>query len=356
MHEVTPASAQRTSMLADRMLGKLARLLRMVGQDVEYVREGDALEIARRAQRDGRVLLTRDKRLASRKDIGRVLFVENNYPFHQTRQVLRDLQLAMETDFQRCVEDNGMLEPVARDDVAGQVPAYVHDTIDRFYRCVRCKKIYWDGTHVAAMRNMIASLEDAPLVVGDGEDDTPNGEAALRTLEPLVDLHQAMDVLFLKHRLALMEVDIPRAQRMLRRFAMCMHRHIEDERELVLPLYASATPPGGYERGAAPEIFENEHKKILDHLARMEAATEQLCEEQDRERLKARCLQVLDREKVFTDLIEHHDLRERQYLYPALERMLAEQEKMDLIERMIGVDLSEIRDPKSEIRDPRLPD
>src|SRR5688500_2169209 len=102
MHEVKQEPVTvRTSMLADRMLGKLARLLRMVGQDVEYVREGDALEIARRAQREGRVLLTRDKRLACRKDIGRVLFVENNYPFHQTRQVLRDLGLMIETDFQR---------------------------------------------------------------------------------------------------------------------------------------------------------------------------------------------------------------------------------------------------------------
>ena len=36
-------------LLADRMLGKLARILRMTGQDTEYVREGEAFRIADRA-------------------------------------------------------------------------------------------------------------------------------------------------------------------------------------------------------------------------------------------------------------------------------------------------------------------
>src|SRR5215813_9221277 len=91
------AMSNDTPLLADRMLGKLARMLRMVGQDVEYMREGEPLEIARRAEREGRVLLTRDKRLATRKDIGSIVYVENNYPFHQARQVIRDLRLAIDT-------------------------------------------------------------------------------------------------------------------------------------------------------------------------------------------------------------------------------------------------------------------
>src|SRR5688572_22055834 len=190
-------------LLADRMLGKLARLLRMVGQDVEYVREGEPLEIARRAEREGRVFLTRDRRLATRKDLGESLFVENNYPFHQARQVVRDLKLAIDTGFKRCVEDNGILQPIGVEEAKDRVPAYVLDTAREFFRCDRCGRIYWDGTHVAAMRQMIAALEDAPLVPGDGEGDTP-AEPSMPSLEPLVDLHQAMEVLFLRHRLALM--------------------------------------------------------------------------------------------------------------------------------------------------------
>src|SRR5688572_7601358 len=156
-------------LLADRMLGKLARLLRMVGQDVEYVREGDPLEIGRRAQREDRVLLTRDKKLVTRKDLGRVVFVENNYPFHQARQVIRDLNLTIDTGFRRCVEDNGKLQLVSGDEVKDRVPSYVLETVNELFRCDRCARVYWEGTHVEAMRDVIKSLRDAPLVPGDIE-------------------------------------------------------------------------------------------------------------------------------------------------------------------------------------------
>lgn len=324
-------------MLADRMLGKLARLLRMVGHDVEYVREGEPLEIARRAERDGRVLLTRDKRLATRKEVGRVLFVENNYPFHQARQVLRALGLTIDSGFKRCVEDNGLLAEISPDEAGDRVPSFVRESVPTFYRCDRCQKVYWNGTHVAAMRETIAALENGPLVPGDNLDDD-DAEPTLRTLEPLVDLHQAMEVILLQHRIALMQADLPRALRMLRRFTMCMRRHISDERELVLPIYEGSTPVGGYERGSAPSIFETEHQRILDHLVSLEAATEALGREADSpDDLRARCLKLLDREKVFSDLLEHHDLRERTYLYPALERTMTEEEKQDLVERMVGL-------------------
>jgi uncharacterized protein with PIN domain len=325
------------ALLADRMLGKLARLLRMVGQDVEYVREGEPLEIARRAEREGRVFLTRDRKLAMRKDLGETLFVENNYPFHQTRQVLRDLDLSIDTDFKRCVEDNGVLKTIGPEEAKDRVPSYVLDTASELFQCDRCGRIYWDGTHVAAMRRMIAALEDAPLVPGDGVDEEP-AESSMRSLEPLVDLHQAMEVLFVRHRLALMDADPARALRVFRRFAMCMRRHIDHEQDLVLPVYTGSAPKEGYPRGAAPEIFENEHRKIREALERIEGSIALLCDDagEDREMLRARCLVLLDREKVFADLLEHHDLRERTFLYPALERMLADEEKIDLLERMVG--------------------
>jgi hypothetical protein len=74
----------------------------------------------------------------------------------------------------------------------------------------------------------------------------------------------------------------------------------------------------------------------------MEASTESLASDAgDHEKLRSRCLHLLDREKIFTDLLEHHDLRERSHLYPALERMLAEEEKLDLVERMVGRSMEE---------------
>src|SRR5689334_23241181 len=103
------AALTERRLLCDRMLGKLARMLRMIGHDAEYVREGDPLEIAQRARDEGRVLLTRDTKLARHGDTGLVLFIESNYPFHQARQVIRALGLVLDASFRRCVEDNGLL-------------------------------------------------------------------------------------------------------------------------------------------------------------------------------------------------------------------------------------------------------
>lgn len=324
-------------MLADRMLGKLARLLRMVGHDVEYVREGDRESIARRAEAEGRVLLTRDRRLAGVAP--RVVYVQNDYPFHQARQVIRALGLHTDHGFTRCVEDNGRLAEVAVDAVAGRVPPYVLEHQRRFYRCERCERVYWEGTHVHAMKEMIAALEDAPLVRPEaGEDEAPGAELAV--LEPLVDLHQAMDVWLLRHRLALMEADLPKALPLMRRFVFCMERHIQDETDWVLPHYAGAAPLEGFERGSAPELFTREHEKILELLRGTLGALEALAVEAaglEREELRVQCLHLLDREKVLQDLLEHHDLRERRFLYPALERLLSEHEKLDLVERMVGL-------------------
>jgi uncharacterized protein with PIN domain len=322
-------------LLADRMLGKLARILRMIGQDTEYVREGEAIRIAERAASEGRVLLTRDQRLARRTNPGPVVFVKSNYPFHQARQVIRELGLVLEPSFRHCVEDNGRLIPVDASTVTEDVPSYVTEHQREFLRCERCRRVFWPGTHLDGMRRLIASLEDAPLLgVLDDDDEIASD---VRHLEPLVDLHQALEVLFVQHRVALMRGDLPAAERSFGAFAAWMRRHVRDENELVLPIYAAHPPAEGWERGAAPAIFEHDHQKILEHLDLIEAATRALGREAlAGDDLRVRCLLQLDREKIFVDLCEHHDHRERRYLYPALERILDERAKVELLERMVG--------------------
>ena len=89
--------------------------------------------------------------------------------------------------------------------------------------------------------------------------------------------------------------------------------------------------------GAAPEIFDHDHQKILEHLDLIEAAISDIKRaELSDEELRVRCLHQLDREKIFVDLCEHHDRRERLYLYPRLEQVLGDSAKADLLERMVG--------------------
>ncbi len=325
-------------LLADRMLGKLARILRMSGHDVEFVREGEPLAIAAQARADGRVLLTRDTRVVRHPEVGEHLFVRSNYPFHQARQVVRALGLELSPTFRFCVEDNGRLTPATPESVAGEVPPFVLAGQTSFLRCERCRRVFWQGTHLDGMRRLIAALEGAPLVADEDDAPAEPEEGEVRALEPLVDLHQALDVLLLEHRVALMKSDLPAALRLIRRFGMWMRRHIQDETELVLPVYAQHPPPTGFPRGAAPDVFAGEHAKILDHLSRAETATAAIAEQGlEVDALQVACLGLLDREKLLADLCEHHDRRERMFLYPALERWLGEDAKAEILERMVGL-------------------
>jgi uncharacterized protein with PIN domain len=324
-------------LVADRMLGKLARILRMIGSDVEYEREGSARAIADRAASDGRVLLTRDTRLAKAladKDPKSVLFITSDSPFHQARQAIRSLALPIDDRFSRCVEDNGLLVEVSREAARPEVPSYVADRYDQFMRCERCKRVFWAGTHLEGMRGLIAALEGAPLIAEEPPEEIDRNPAEPLSLEPLLDVHQAFDVAFLEHRVALMRGDLPSARQKFARFKAWLMKHLEDENTWVLPLYARSS--SGFERSAGPDVFLGEHEKIQAHVNRIGRTLEALSDgARDPERRSVECLRLLDREKVLADLLEHHDLRERQFLYPALERLLSAEEKAALIERVM---------------------
>ena len=57
--------------IADVMVGRLARWLRVLGFDVVYSSQYDDDEIIRLANAEGRIILTRDTRLAARRHNGR---------------------------------------------------------------------------------------------------------------------------------------------------------------------------------------------------------------------------------------------------------------------------------------------
>ena len=58
-------------LLADGMLGTLAKWLRLLGYDTAYDNVAADPELARRARSEGRVLLTRDRELSKRSARGK---------------------------------------------------------------------------------------------------------------------------------------------------------------------------------------------------------------------------------------------------------------------------------------------
>ncbi len=136
--------------ISDVMLGSLAKWLRIMGFDVLYSRTIEDCELVRIAKQQQRILLTRDTGIAGRKGLDNFILVKSDDTFQQLKEVLvvlHERSLKVLPDRSRCAECNGELHPVAKGAVADEVPEHVFLSLDSFFRCSSCGKVYWDGSH-----------------------------------------------------------------------------------------------------------------------------------------------------------------------------------------------------------------
>jgi uncharacterized protein with PIN domain len=155
----TPPDLSGTSRFyADQMLGRLAAWLRMLGYDTAYAWDIPDSELVRRANAEGRIVLTRDRPL-SKNRAAHVFYVEARRVEQQVREVMiaLDLRFSRSQLFQRCAVCNAPLHSVDKAAVAGRVPPSAYAIHDRFAECKRCDKIYWAGGHY---RRVLAALSD----------------------------------------------------------------------------------------------------------------------------------------------------------------------------------------------------
>jgi len=156
---VLPPEIEGTKFVADNMLGKLARRLRMLGFDTVYSGESSDEDLVKIARREDRLLLTRDTRLAELKVIKALLIKSLDYPA-QVKQVMKDLNLkvARGKAFARCIECNNLIEKIEKGKIKDKVPEFVYETNEEFTFCPKCQKVYWKGSHYEKMVKEIESF------------------------------------------------------------------------------------------------------------------------------------------------------------------------------------------------------
>jgi len=153
--------------LADRMLGKLARWLRILGYDTAYLPQLSPVGIMREGRRQGRLILTRDTRLLRRKDAPPFIFVHSDHFREQLFQVVDTLHLdPTRALFSRCLECNQVLQEAAKDEARECVPEYVWQTQGEFRRCQQCHRLYWGATH---REHVLAELQRLGMVRKEGD-------------------------------------------------------------------------------------------------------------------------------------------------------------------------------------------
>jgi hypothetical protein len=162
--KLAPSGTQRTAFVADAMLGSLARKLRALGFDTTYYKTGDDGGLIDLAAREGRIILTSDRSLASRalaKRLQAILLAEKN-DRARVRRLARSAQLSgipLVRGDPLCSVCGGGLTRLRKREVAGHVPPSVERSHRLFYRCSSCGQVYWRGSHWKRLRSLARQLK-----------------------------------------------------------------------------------------------------------------------------------------------------------------------------------------------------
>ena len=148
--------------IADIMVGKLARYLRMAGYDVAYFNDASDDFILETAMEEDRIVLTRDTLMLKRRQFIngalKSVFISDDDIRKQLIQVRSELNIILGPDLIRCLICNDELVKVLKKDVRNIVSPYVYKTKNEFMHCNGCGKYYWRGTHYDYMDDFFKRL------------------------------------------------------------------------------------------------------------------------------------------------------------------------------------------------------
>ncbi len=160
---LAPAMTDIPRFLADRMLGRLVKWLRILGYDTVYLPQLSPQGLIREGRQQGRIILTRDTRVVRQKDAPQVIFIHHDLFRDQLKQVIAACHLDPFAQlFTRCGECNELLAAVKKEEVHDRVPEYVWQTQAEFRQCPDCRRLYWGATH---REHVIAELQQMGLLV-----------------------------------------------------------------------------------------------------------------------------------------------------------------------------------------------
>jgi len=143
--------------VADSMLGKLARYLRIMGYDTVYQKSYSDQRLSELVK-EGRVLLTRSHARFSRYPDS--IFIDRDLVRDQLQAV--DKKIGLNRDqkkwFTRCSVCNSVLSKPDRAAAPQDVPDFVSFSYPQQVRfCPSCRRFYWPGTHRERMLERLKS-------------------------------------------------------------------------------------------------------------------------------------------------------------------------------------------------------
>ncbi len=153
----------------------------------------------------------------------------------------------------------------------------------------------------------------------------------MKSLLDLMEVHKELDELFARHRDLVVGLDFAKAAKALDAFERALKIHMEAEEKHILPLYEQRV---GHVLGGDPAFFHAEHKNLLKLLAEIQTKSRELAA--NRAAGPRQAHQFLEAESMFLHLLDHHDRRERNTLYPELDKKVTVAEREELLRLTVG--------------------
>lgn len=145
--------------VADAHLGGLAHLLRMAGFDTLYDNNFHDSEIAAIAEKENRIVLTRDIELLKRRTITHGCYVHALKTTEQFKEIYDRLDLARSAKpFTLCMHCNAPLHAIDKTLVEERLPPKVRQHYQRFSTCDVCHRIFWEGSHWRSMQALLNAV------------------------------------------------------------------------------------------------------------------------------------------------------------------------------------------------------
>lgn len=147
----------RIEFICDSMFGKLVKWLRMAGYSAVYIKNNERKSFFENFYlKENQFFITSDTKIL-KKDL-KIFYLTEENVFCQFKILKEKFKLNFENAFTVCMECNFYLHKVNKEDVKEKIPEYVFKKFNEFFKCEKCKRIYWRGSHFNMMQKKIKEL------------------------------------------------------------------------------------------------------------------------------------------------------------------------------------------------------
>ena len=154
-----PKPLRISKFILDVHLGKLAKYLRLCGFDTLYRKDYNDIEIINISSSEKRIILTHDVGLLKNKKVTHGYWIRSQHLNEQLKEVFLRFDLKHQLlPFTRCLECNGLLTEVSKEDIMERLLPETDKYFTDFRKCMDCNRIYWEGSHYERMKRYIDNL------------------------------------------------------------------------------------------------------------------------------------------------------------------------------------------------------